>query len=92
MLKRLTLGLAAAAVVAFAAPAMAHGPNGYWHYHNYGPYAQYQTTPSVKQQKTKRNYNHYQQEQRAAEIRKECQMFAFGPWRYHPDYQHCKYY
>jgi len=31
------------------------------------------------------------QELRALQMRKECRMYAFRYWRYHPDYRHCRY-
>ncbi len=29
------------------------------------------------------------EEVRALQIRRECDMFAFSYWRFHPDWQHC---
>ena len=86
---RFSLALAALAVVAFAAPAEA-GNGQYGGY--YSSNSPYYAPPSPRKRQKRNTYRYNaEQERRALQIRSECRMYSFGYWRYHPDYQHCRY-
>ncbi len=88
-MNRFSLVLTALAVVAFAAPAAAGNGQYGGYYASNSPY--YAPPPAPKRQKHKNSRYNAERELRALQARNECRMFSFGYWRYHPDYQHCRY-
>jgi hypothetical protein len=89
---------AAVAVCTFATPTLAGSNNnnnqqGYyyrWEPQNHGHGALHAQNGSQAERQAQR-YGMSAEEYRALQIRKECQMYAFGYWRYHPDHLHCGY-
>lgn len=87
-MKLLCLAVTLAVALMLSVPAMAGTSQ---HNYKYGPGTQ-KTAPSTQKRRNKGpqrrdGWQAYQAEQ----ARKECRMFAFKYWRYHPDYQHCRY-
>jgi len=94
MSKRL-LGLCAAAALtaSMAAPAAASGwYNPQPHGHAHGQQAAHGGHQGGQYANRGHGHGGHQmsaEERRALQIRKECQMYGFRWWRFHPDYRHC---
>lgn len=87
-MKPVTLAFALIVGIFYALPANAHNPYPYNYYYagpshiHAGPYK-----ARKKHVRKDRRWRAWKAEQ----VRKECRMYAFGYWRYHPEYRHCKY-
>ncbi len=88
-MKRFSFALAAAVVFAIFTGPVHAGNSQYGGY--YAPSGPQYAQPGPKRQKPGTRRRGQLQELRALRARSECRMYAFGFWRYHPDYQHCRY-
>lgn len=86
-MRRLSLALAVSATLAFPLPADAG--HAYTRY-NFAHSSQQSAPPADR--KKGRHHDARSREPRALQIRRECRLYAFHYWRYHPDYQHCRHY
>lgn len=87
-MRHLIFILAAMAVVMGASPS--HARSGY-HNYNTAPGSLPPPPPRADRRHDGPERRDRWDERRAIEIQKECRMFAYRYWRYHPDYQHCRY-
>lgn len=92
-MKRITLALTAAVALTFATPVLAN------HAHGNSSQGSGNSAQASGGNSGSQNNNSYGSnnglsaaEVRALQIRRECEMFAFRYWRFHPDYQHCRNY
>ena len=86
-MRRLALAIAAAAAATLIWTSPSHSQSSK-HNYNIGPASQDYAPSARKRHKRDRSHD----AERKRRLKKECRMYAFGPWRYHPNYKHCRYY